>query len=162
MQRRREETEMRDEARTREPRDEGFSFIEIMAVVIIIGMLTALVANNIFSRLRQAEHKIARAQIEKVAGQLELYRVDNGMYPTTEQGLEALVSAPTSDPQPRNWLPGGYAKAADLKDPWQNALQYRVPGEHNAHSFDLFSYGADGVEGGEGVNADVTNWDSGA
>jgi len=153
---------MTDEKRRDEAREAGFSFIEIMAVVIIIGMLTALVANNIFAQLRKAEHKIAEAQINKVAGQLEMYRMDNGTYPTTEQGLEALVAAPTSNPQPRNWLPGGYAKRADLKDPWQNALQYRVPGEHNPQSFDLFSYGADGVEGGEGPNADVTNWDSGA
>jgi general secretion pathway protein G len=153
---------MKDEKKRSEPREQGFSFIEIMAVVIIIGMLTALVANNIFSRMREVEQKVARAQIEKVAGQLEMYRLDNGTYPSTEQGLEALVSAPTSDPQPRNWLPGGYARKADLRDPWQNTLQYRVPGEHNAHSFDLFSYGADGAEGGEGPNADVTNWDNGA
>jgi general secretion pathway protein G len=153
---------MQERTRRDEPREEGFSFIEIMAVVIIIGMLTALIANNIFGRMKQAQHTIAQAQIEKVAGQLEMYRLDNGNYPSNEQGLQALVTQPSGDPQPRNWLPGGYAKMSDLKDPWQNALQYRVPGEHNAHSFDLFSYGADGVEGGEGPNADVTNWDSGA
>src|SRR5262249_18167009 len=112
--------------------------------------------------LRKAEHKIAEAQINKVAGQLEMYRMDNGSYPSSEQGLEALVAAPTTDPQPRNWLPGGYAKRADLKDPWQNALQYRVPGERTPQSLDLFCAGADGGEGGEGPTADVTNWDSGA
>jgi general secretion pathway protein G len=157
-----EEAKMTQEKPQDERREAGFSFIEIMAVVIIIGMLTALVANNIFSQMRRAEHKLAAAQIQKVASQLEMYRLDNGTYPSSEQGLEALVAAPTSDPQPRNWLPGGYAKSSDLRDPWQNTLQYRVPGEHNAHSFDLFSFGADGVEGGEGTNADVTNWDTGA
>jgi general secretion pathway protein G len=153
---------MRDETTRSESREAGFSFIEIMAVVIIIGLLTTLVARNIFQQMGRAQHTLAGTQIEKVSSALEMYKLDNGSYPTSDQGLEALVTAPSGDPQPRNYLPGGYAKKADLADPWKNPLQYRVPGEHNPHSFDLFSYGADGVEGGEGTNADLGNWDSGA
>jgi general secretion pathway protein G len=153
---------MQDRTAPEARREEGFSFIEIMAVVIIIGLLTTLVGRTIFAQFGRAQHTLAGTKIQKIQGALEMYKVDNGSYPSAEQGLEALVTPPTGEPAPRNYLPGGYASRADLVDPWQNPLQYRVPGEHNPHSFDVFSYGADGVEGGEGTNADLGNWDAGA
>lgn len=140
----------------------GFTLVEIMVVVVILGILAVLIVPRVLGRSDEARIAAAKHDIAALSQSLKLYKLDNGRYPSNEQGLQALVTQPSGDPQPRNWLPGGYAKMSDLKDPWQNALQYRVPGEHNAHSFDLFSYGADGTEGGEGPNADVTNWDNGA
>jgi general secretion pathway protein G len=142
------------------PREQGFTFLEIMVVVIIIGMLTTLIANNIFGRFGQAKHELARSQLQKVEQALEFYKLDNGNYPTTEQGLEALVREPTSEPRPRRWLSGGYLKEGDLRDPWDHPFRYEVPGQHNGHSFDLYSLGEDGAEGGTGNNADVANWDT--
>ncbi len=153
---------MRDRTEHEAAREHGFSFLEIMIVVLIIGMLTTVLATNIFGRFGQAQHQLARTQMEKIAGALELYKVDNGTYPSADQGLDALVTQPTGDPQPRNWLPGGYLRRDDLMDPWQRPFEYRQPGQHNSHSFDLYSYGADGAEGGEDTNADISNWDSGA
>lgn len=153
---------MQVQPRSERAREEGFSFIEIMAVVIIIGLLTTLVGRTIFRQFARAKQTLAGPKIQKIEAALEFYKADNGSYPTSEQGLDALITAPSGDPAPRNYLPGGYATRADLLDPWQNPLQYRVPGEHNPHSFDVFSYGADGVEGGEGENAEVGNWDAGA
>jgi general secretion pathway protein G len=137
----------------------GFTFLEIMIVVVIIGMLTTLFARNIFQRFGQARHELARTQLQKVEQALEFYKLDNGSYPTTEQGLEALVREPTSEPRPRRWPAGGYLKDADLRDPWDRTFHYNAPGQHNAHSFDLYSLGEDGNEGGDGNNADVANWD---
>jgi general secretion pathway protein G len=147
----------------RKPSDEeGFSFLEIMIVVIIIGLLTTLVATNIFGRFGKAQHTLSDSKLNKVANALELFKVDNGFYPNEQQGLEALVREPSGEPQPRSYPPGGYLKKADLTDAWGRTFEYRAPGQHNSHSFDLFSFGEDGVEGGEDNAADITNWDSGA
>ena len=140
----------------------GFSLVEILVVLVIMGLLISVVAPTVLNRADEARVQKAYADFKAIETALKIYRLDNYVYPTTEQGLEALVTAPSGDPQPRNYLPGGYAKRADLSDPWKNPLQYRVPGEHNPHSFDLYSFGADGTEGGEGTNADLGNWESGA
>ncbi len=143
------------------PREAGFTLIEIMAVVIIIGLLTTIVGAAIFQQVDKGRVTTARAQINSLEGVLELYRMDNGRFPTTEQGLEALVRAPTSEPAPRNYPPGGYLKGGKVPlDPWSQPYQYESPGQHNSYGFDLWSDGADSKPGGEGVNADIGNWDA--
>jgi general secretion pathway protein G len=137
-------------------RNDGFTLLEIMVVVIIIGMLMTLVGTAIFGRLGEAKVDIAEMQIKKLTQALELYNLDNGTYPTSEQGLDALVHEATSEPRPRRFPPGGYATSKDLIDPWQSQFKYVRPGQNNPHSYDLYSYGADGVQGGE---ADVGNWE---
>ena len=150
-------------AEPRKPkREEGFSFLEIMIVVIIIGLLTTLVATNIFGRFGKAQHTLSGSKLNKVANALELFKVDNGFYPSEQQGLEALVTEPAGEPKARSYPPGGYLKRADLADAWGRTFEYRSPGQHNSHSFDLYSLGEDGSEGGEGNAADITNWDTGA
>ena len=142
-------------------RNDGFTLLEILIVVMLIGSLMALVATQLFSRGERARIDAAAMQVSALSSQLELYRLDNGRYPTTEQGLEALVREPVSDPRPRSYNPGGYLKAAQIRDPWQTPFRYQVPGSHNSHSFDLWSFGPDGLEGGAGDGADIVNWDTG-
>jgi len=151
------------ERRSARTRQDAFTLIEIMAVVIIIGLLTTIVGAAIFQQVDKGRVTTAKAQINSLEGVLELYRMDNGRFPNSEQGLEALVTAPTSEPAPRNYPPGGYLKGGRVPlDPWSSPYQYEAPGQHNRHSFDLWSYGADGNAGGEGVDADVGNWDDSA
>jgi general secretion pathway protein G len=141
------------------PRDAGFTLIEIMAVVLIIGLLSTLVGVAIFSQVDKAKVTTARTQIKRLENVLETYRMDNSRYPSTEQGLEALVREPTGDPVPRNYQPGGYIRGGVVPvDPWDEPYQYRQPGDHNPHSFDLWSLGADNNPGGEGIDADIGNW----
>ncbi len=139
-------------------KNKGFTLIEIMVVVVILGVLAALVIPNIMSRPDQAKGTTAQADIKAISSALELYRLDNGFYPSTEQGLEALVSRPDNDPIPANWNSDGYLKRLP-KDPWGHAYQYEIPGVKNTGSFDLYSFGANGRQGGEGLNADIGNWD---
>jgi len=140
-------------------RSPGFTLIEIMAVVLIIGLLSTIVGAAIFSQVDKARVTAARAQLSSLEGVLELYRMDNGKFPTTEQGLLALVEAPTAEPVPRNYPAGGYLKDGKLPvDPWGEPYFYEMPGNSNPHSFDLWSFGADGAPGGEGVDADIGNW----
>jgi general secretion pathway protein G len=142
---------------------DAFTLIEIMAVVIIIGLLTTIVGAAIFQQVDKGRIATARAQINNLEGVLELYRMDNGRFPSSEQGLEALVHAPSGDPAPRNYPPGGYLKGGRVPpDPWGNPYHYEEPGQHNQHSFDLWSEGADGTAGGEGTDADIGNWAEGA
>ncbi len=145
---------------SRAPRapEAGFTLIEIMAVVLIIGLLGTVVGVAVFQRVDIARATTAKTQIKRLEGALETYRMDNARYPTTEQGLRALVDAPTSEPAPRNYPPGGYLNGALPRDPWGEPYQYESPGSHNSHTFDLWSYGADGQPGGEGPDADVGNW----
>lgn len=144
----------------RRRRDGAFTLIEIMAVVIIIGLLTTIVGAAIFQQVDKARVATARNQISNLEGVLELYRMDNGRFPTSEQGLDALVHAPTGDPAPRNYPPGGYLKGGKVPlDPWSNPYFYESPGQHNPHAFDLWSQGADGKLGGDGTDADLGNWD---
>ena len=141
-----------------EERD-GFTLIEIMVVVLIVGLLMTVLATNVFRRLGGAQADIARLQVSKLSQQLELYKLDNGTYPTSEQGLDALVHEPTTEPRPRRYPDGGYVSSKDLLDPWQMPFKYERPGKNNARSFDLYSFGADGQPGGEGENAEIGNWE---
>ncbi len=141
-------------------RTQGFTLIEILIVVGIIGLLASVLITNLIGRAGQARVDLTSTQIRQLEQALEMYKLDNGRYPTEEQGLAALVRAPTSDPALRRYNPGGYVKADAITDPWGMKYQYKRPGVHNTHSFDLSSVGPDGVPGGEGEAADITNWDS--
>jgi len=134
-------------------RSGGFTLIEIMVVVVIISVLIGLIAPNILGRVDEAKVTAARADIATMGQALDMYRIDNGHYPTTEQGLQALVQKPSGSPEPRNWSPSGYMKKKELPlDPWDGEYQYiRYPDG----SYDLLSYGADGREGGEGYDKDI-------
>ena len=135
-------------------RQRGFTLIEIMVVVVILGILSALVLPNVLGRVDDARKEAARTEIRNIEGALKLYRLDNFRYPTADQGLEALVSQP-ADPNIRNWRQ--YLPKMP-NDPWGTPYQYEVPGRAGA-DFDLYSLGADGQPGGEGVDADIGNWD---
>ena len=141
----------------------AFTLIEIMAVVLIIGLLSTIVGVAVFQQVDKGRVTATRAQINSLEAVLELYRMDNGRFPTTEQGLEALVNQATTSPEPRNFPPGGYLKGGRVPtDPWGESYQYEAPGQHNAHYFDLWSFGADGVAGGGDIEADIGNWDESA
>jgi len=133
----------------------GFTLIEIMVVVVIIGLLAALVVPNLMGRVGQASVTKAKADIQAIETALTMYKLDNFNYPTTAVGLLALVQKPSDNSAP-NWRTGGYLKRIP-KDPWGNEYQYALPGTHGGE-FDLFSYGADKQQGGEGENADIGNW----
>jgi general secretion pathway protein G len=133
----------------------GFTLLEIMVVIVIIGILAALVVPKIISRPDEARVIAARQDIASLMQALKLYRLDNRRYPTTEQGLEALVARPASPPVPPNWKAGGYVERLP-KDPWGNAYQYLSPGVHS--EVDVFSLGADGAPGGDGIDADIGSW----
>jgi general secretion pathway protein G len=134
----------------------GFTLIEIMVVVIIIGLLAAVIVPQVIGRVDDARVAKARQDIQALQTALTMYRLDNFKYPTTDQGLVALVQQP-ADPTIRNWRPGGYVQRGSTKDPWGNDYQYVYPGTHGGE-YDIYSFGADGQEGGEGVNADIGNW----
>ena len=134
----------------------GFTLLEIMVVVVILGILAALVVPKIISRPDQARVIAAKQDIASLMSALKLYRLDNGRYPTTEQGLQALVVKPTTPPIPSNWKSGGYLERLP-KDPWGSPYQYLNPGVHG--EIDVFSYGADGAPGGEGNDADIGSWE---
>jgi general secretion pathway protein G len=135
----------------------GFTLIELMVVIVILGILAGLIIPRIMGRPDEARQTKARIMIEGIETALKLYRLDNGFYPTTEQGLRALVEAPTIQPVPRNWREGGYLEKGKVpKDPWGNDFVYLNPGTQG--EMDLISYGADGQPGGEGKNKDITNW----
>lgn len=135
----------------------GFTLIEILVVIAVIAILASLVAPNVFRHLDTAKDATARAQIEMLAAALDAYRLDNGRYPSTAQGLQALRSRPSGEPVARNWR-GPYLRKDVPLDPWGAAYVYRSPGEVNPNGFDLLSYGADGRPGGEGDDADITSW----
>jgi general secretion pathway protein G len=132
----------------------GFTLIEIMAVVVIMGMLMATLAVGISGQIDKARIGTTRAKITRLEQALEFYQMDNARFPTSDQGLEALVNKPSAPPVPRAYTPGGYSKNEALIDPWGNTFQYRIPGSNNPHSFDIWSLGPDGVEGGD----DIANW----
>lgn len=144
---------------TRTARTAGFTLIEIMAVVLIIGLLGGIVGVVIFGQVDTARITTAEAQIKQLESALEFYRLDNGRYPTTEQGLRALVEKPGTAPEPRRWRPEGYLQGGQVPlDPWGEPYQYQQPGVQNPQTFDLWSLGADSAPGGEGANADIGNW----
>ena len=133
----------------------GFTLIEIMVVVVIIGILAALVGPKLFGQVDRARIAAAKAEISTIESGMKFYRLDNFVYPSTEQGIEALVTKP-NDPNVKNWNPGGYIDNIP-KDPWGNPYIYRNPGTQG--EIDILTLGADGIEGGEGNNADIGNWD---
>ncbi len=132
----------------------GFTLIEIMVVVIIIGLLAAIVAPQVIGNIDKAQVTKAKVEIEAIEDAMKFYRLDNFQYPTTEQGIEALVSQP-NDPSIRNWRPGGYLEEVP-RDPWGNPYQYLNPG--NNGEIDIYTLGRDGRPGGEGIDADIGNW----
>ena len=130
----------------------GFTLIEVMVVIVILGVLAALIVPNVMGRGEKAKVDTTQITLKGVAGALDQYKLDNGRYPSMQDGgLDALVNQPASA---KNWLPGGYVKGGYPKDSWENDLQYVIPGREG-RPFDLYSFGADGKEGGEGNDADI-------
>ncbi len=142
-------------SRTSKARQGGFTLIEIMVVVIIIGILVAMVAPQVMGRIDQAQITRVQSDLRAVESALKFYRLDNFAYPSSEQGLEALVTKP-NDPNIRNWNPHGYLPRMP-KDPWQRPYLYMNPGQNS--EIDVYTLGADGQPGGEGMNADLGNWE---
>jgi general secretion pathway protein G len=135
----------------------GFSLIEILVVLVILGLLISVVAPTVLNQADDARVQKAYADFKAIETALKLYRLDNYVYPTTEQGLDALVQASSMDPVPRNFKRGGYLDSVPL-DPWGRPYLYLSPGERS--EVDIYSLGADGLPGGEGQNADIGNWDA--
>ncbi|MGB5619516.1 MAG: type II secretion system major pseudopilin GspG [Desulfobacterales bacterium] len=136
----------------------GFSLIELMVVVIILGILAMYIGPKLMGRTEQAKEVQTRVQIEGLETALKLYKLDNGVYPTTEQGLQALVEEPDVENVSQNWRKGGYLEKGKVpKDPWGNEFIYLAPGIQS--DYDITSYGADGVPGGEDENKDINSWE---
>ena len=133
----------------------GFSLVEILVVLVIMGLLISVVAPTVLNRADEARVQKAQADFKAIETALKIYRLDNYVYPTTEQGLEALVEPSTLDPEPRNFKEGGYL-AEVPRDPWGRPYLYLSPGERG--EVDIYTLGADGLSGGEGQNADIGNW----
>lgn len=145
-------------SRTTSPRstsEAGFTLLELMVVVVIIGLLATIVMINVLPSQDRAMQEKARADISVLEQAIETYRLDNLNFPTAEQGLAALVSPPSGLDRPDRYREGGYIRRLP-EDPWGNPYQYALPGEHGR--FDVFSFGADGRKGGEGGDADIGNW----
>lgn len=136
------------------PHRSGFTLLELLVVIIVLGLLAGLVAPQIFGRVGEAKVTTARTQMALLGTALDSYRLDNGMYPTTEQGLAALREKPTREPIPTNWK-GPYLRKDIPLDPWDRPYQYRAPGIRSAAGYDLATLGRDGVEGGTGEDADL-------
>ena len=139
-------------------RSRGFTLIEIMVVIVIIGLLAAFIVPTVIGKVDEARVAKAKGDIRALETALSMFYLDNSKYPTTEQGLKALVQQP-NDPTIRHWKPGGYLERVS-KDPWGNDYLYVFPGQHGK-AYDLYSLGADGQPGGEGINADIGNWNLG-
>jgi general secretion pathway protein G len=136
----------------------GFTLIELMVVIVILGILAGLIVPRIMGRPEEAKQLKAKMQIESLETALKLYKLDNGMYPDTEQGLQALVEQPETGTIPKKWRKNGYLDKGRLpKDPWGNEFIYLSPGAHG--EYDIISYGADGVPDGEDKNKDINNWE---
>ncbi len=143
--------------RTGALRSNGFTLIELMVVIVILGILAAIVAPRIIGRIDEAKVTEAKVQIRNLETALKMYKLDNGMYPAAEQGLEALVEKPASGIIPKNWREGGYLEKKKIPlDPWGNRYVYVSPGLHE--DYEIISYGADGVRGGVKFDADIESW----
>ncbi|MFO7728488.1 MAG: type II secretion system major pseudopilin GspG [Desulfonatronovibrio sp.] len=137
----------------------GFSLIELMIVVVILGLLAGLLVPRIMDRPEEAKVTKARMDMRTIESALRFYRLDNGFYPTTEQGLESLVRKPETSPAPEKWRSGGYLETSSIpRDPWGNYFIYRSPGDQG-RDYEIISLGADGKEGGTGFNRDLKNWE---
>lgn len=136
-------------------RHSGFTLIEVMIVIVILGVLAALIVPKVMGRPDEARIAAAKQDIFTIMQSLKLYKLDNRRYPTTEQGLAALVQKPSQAPLPQNWSAGGYLERLP-NDPWGQPYQYLNPGLHG--EIDVMSFGADGQPGGQGVDADIGNW----
>jgi len=140
------------------PNPGGFTLIELMVVIIILGVLVAFVAPRIMFAPEDARRNAAKAQMGSIETALKLYKLDNGAYPSTEQGLDALVDPPTVGQLPKSWRRGGYLEKGKIpRDPWGNAYIYLSPGLHG--DYDFISYGSDGQSGGEEKDKDINNWE---
>lgn len=133
----------------------GFSLIELLVVLVILGLLMGIVAPQFIGEADTARTRTVFADFDRIKAALQIYKLDNYVYPTTEQGLQALVEKPTLEPIPRKWKSGGYVDRVPT-DPWGNPYLYLSPGEHGP--FDIYTLGADGVVGGDGPNRDLGNW----
>jgi general secretion pathway protein G len=138
-------------------RASGFTLIEIMVVIVILGILAALVVPKVMGRADDARITAVRTELAQIMQSLNLYRLDNSRYPTQEQGLQALVTKPAAGPVPSNWRSGGYLSKLPV-DPWKNPYQYLAPGVHG-QEVEVFSNGADGQPQGTGVDADIGSWE---
>lgn len=136
-------------------RQTGFSLIEIMVVIVIIAIMASMIVPRIMGKPDEARVTKAITDIRQLEGALNMYRLDNYAYPSTDQGLQALVQRPSGTPEPRNYQQGGYIERLP-NDPWGNPYQYLNPGQHG--EIDIWSLGADGAPGGEGINTDIGNW----
>lgn len=135
----------------------GFTLIELMVVIVILGILAAVIAPKVIGRTDEAKVTEAKVQISNIETALKMYKLDNGAYPSTEQGLDSLVKKPETGSIPKSWREGGYLEKKKIPvDPWGNPYVYASPGMNG--DFDLISYGADGVRGGEGFDKDIENW----
>lgn len=141
---------------TSRARQAGFSLIEIMVVIVIIGLLVGIVAPNVMGRADEARTKKVQADLKAIQTALKMYRIDNFVYPTTEQGLDALVTKPSLAPVPRNWKNGGYLESLQT-DPWGRPYLYLSPGD--SREYDIYTLGADEAVGGVDTNADISVWD---
>ncbi|MDH0304963.1 MULTISPECIES: type II secretion system major pseudopilin GspG [unclassified Pseudomonas] len=139
----------------RRTRQRGFTLMEIMVVIFIIGLLIAVVAPSVLGNQDKAMKQKVMADLATLEQALDMYRLDNLRFPSNEQGLAALANKPTQEPLPRSWRSDGYIRRLP-EDPWGTPYQYRMPGEHGR--VDVYSLGADGVPGGEGLDADLGNW----
>ena len=138
--------------------NQGFTLIELMVVIVILGILAGLIVPRIMSRPEEARQAKASIQIESLETALKLYKLDNGSYPSTEQGMQALVEPPAVGNLPVKWREGGYLEKGKVPtDPWGNDYVYLCPGTYG--DYDIISYGADGEQGGEEKNRDITSWD---
>ncbi len=136
----------------------GFTLIELMVVIVILGILVSFIAPRLMGRPDEAKQVKARIQMESIETAIKLYKLDNGMYPTTEQGLQALVEQPQTGTLPKKWRKGGYLEKGKVpKDPWGNEYIYLSPGAHG--DYDIIAYGADGVPGGEEFDKDINSWE---
>ncbi len=136
----------------------GFTLIELMVVIVILGILVSFIAPRLMGRPDEAKQVKARIQMESLETAIKLYKLDSGIYPTTEQGLQALVEQPQTGTLPKKWRKGGYLEKGKVpKDPWGNEFVYLSPGAHG--DYDIISYGADGVPGGEEFDKDINSWE---
>jgi len=149
---------MKDKIKKYTASSQGFTLIELMVVIVILGMLAGLVLPNFIGQEEKARRTEIVVQIRSMEQALKLYRLDNGQYPSTDQGLQALIEAPSVGRLAKKWRKRGYLEKGSVpKDPWENDFVYISPGLH--HDFDLMSYGADGEPGGEELDADINNWE---